>query len=180
MAISPPCYALCCLELLLHRLVLLPWPMTLLPCCARCCFELPCCLKLHCCVIAWSCLLLPLPLFASNYFDVSPLLHRYLSLLFLALLLVASLPQATSHCFASFLPHSTLLLGYHCTQGIFWPPPSFVVLVPRCLTPCCLVTLLPCVGWYFLPLIFWKEELGAWRSKLSSNQRRLIYFFVST
>ncbi len=206
-ATSPPCCALCYLELLPHCLVLLPRPIASFPCCATCCFKLCHCLKLLHCFIAsllhvastsFGLLLLCCLLFLFVVFSSRCLLmpccfelpHTTLLLLlccfiafccfcyfYFLLPLVTSLLQATSHCFATFLPHITFylvaiafqvlfdllhLLLHHLVASrlaalLFW------ALLPCCLTPCCLVALLLCVGWYFLPPYFFvgrNLELG--------------------
>jgi hypothetical protein len=83
--------------------------------------SLPLCFELHHCLIASSCLLLPLPFFAFHCFVAFLSLPRCLSLLFVAFVfflpLVALLNRATSHCFATFFLHATLLLGCHRTLG---------------------------------------------------------------
>jgi hypothetical protein len=65
------------------------------------------------------------------------------------------------------------------TPQVLLQPPHFLFC---CLIASCLATSLPCylvtLCWLVFPssLLFCMEVLGAWRSKLSSNERRLVFF----
>jgi hypothetical protein len=94
------------------------------------------------------------------------------------------LPCILPHnCFvAPLLPHHVALLP-HLIASCFIALPllaaslpclaaSKYLLTPPHLLPRCLVVLVPCcLCWLVLPssFLFYKEELGAWRSKLSNN-----------
>ncbi len=105
-------------------------------------------------------------------------------------LVASSRYLVTLPCCLATLPHcpTSLVrtwLCYHCSL-LYWltslprylkvpfNPPTFVVFLLLYLEPCCFTASLPCVGWYFSsPLVlFCREELGAWKSKLSSNHQR--------
>jgi hypothetical protein len=178
----------------------LPCPITSFPCCVTCCFKLPHCLELphyfitSCCFVASA--LLPFVSFWCFYF-LLPLvaLFRATSHCFVAfasllccfiafccfllfLLLVASCYLITSSYLTlpfTWLPsHLKYFLTFCICCFIILPP---YALLPCCLTPCCLVALLPCVGWYFLPPYKkCRKELGTWRTKLSSNQKKSVFF----
>jgi hypothetical protein len=97
--------------------------------------------------------------------------------LYLLLSLATSLPQAISHYFVTFLPHTTSLLGCHCTSSTSWPPICcFDASLPCYLGPRYLVALLPCVGWYFPPpSSFARRSL----EKQALQQLRLGFSFFS-
>lgn len=125
-----------CLVALPHCLIILPQHLVLLPC--------------H----------LFVPCATSSYYLVP------LSCCFNLLPRTTSLPRATSHCFATFLPCAPSLFNCHCTLSTSLPPHLLLLyLVALC--------------WLVFPssLLFCREELRAWRNKLSNNQKRLSFFF---
>jgi hypothetical protein len=167
---------------------------------ASCCFylfwplvaSLPlfCCLLFLFVVFTSRCLLLPC---CFELPHITLLLHYLLLFFVISTSWCLLLPHYFKllHIVCYLLASHYLLLGCHRISSTFWPF-AFVASSPCCLAPCCLVvlglatllshTLLPCcfvaLCWLVLhsSLLFCKEELGTWRSKLSSNQKRLVYF----
>lgn len=153
---------LCCLKWLFRHLIV---PYVALSCCLKWLLHhliVPCG-ALSCCLIA-----------LSYYINLLPL-----CLVVPHVAQTASLPWVTSHCFTTFLPRATLLLGCHHTPSTSWPPHLlFHCLIALCLatsSPCYLAPLCSLV--FFSSLLFCREELGAWRNKVS---RRLVFFWVNT
>ncbi len=100
--------------------------------------------------------------------------------------LVILLPHRPHCCHATLL-FCCYLVAPPCWVEVPSNPPNLLL---RCLTPCCLATLLlhyfccyflfPSLPLLVLPssLFFCKEELRAWKNKLSNNKHKFLKFYL--